>query len=62
MLKIYRKENMPKSFKIAKIGLLKNGIGDNVVFSRFDGVFQKYESASPRGAKCRQRASGEAVF
>lgn len=43
MLKIYRKENLPKSFKIAKIGLLKNGIGDNVVFSRFDGVFQKYE-------------------
>jgi len=22
---------------------LKNGVGDNAVFSRFDGVFQKYE-------------------
>gem|GEM_PF-3707091 len=34
---------MPKFFKIAKNCILKNRIGENVVFSRFDGVFQKYE-------------------
>ena len=43
VLKIYREENLPKLFKIAKNGILKNRIGENAVFSRFDGVFQKYE-------------------
>lgn len=43
VLKIYREENLPKLFKIVKNGILKNRIGDNTVFSRFDGVFQKYE-------------------
>lgn len=43
VLKIYREENLPKLFKIAKNVILKNCIGENAVFSRFDGVFQKYE-------------------
>lgn len=32
-----------KSAKIVKNDILKNRIGDNTVFSRFGGVFQKYE-------------------
>lgn len=52
VLKIYREENLPKLFKIAKNGILKNRIGENIVFSRFDGVFQKYEfHIAPWGEK-----------
>lgn len=43
MLKIYRTENLSIPLKMVKNGVLKNRACENAIFSRFDGVFRKYE-------------------
>lgn len=36
-------ENLSIPLKMVKNGILKNHACENAIFSRFDGVFQKYE-------------------